>query len=322
MPFSSDTAGASPWPRRWAWLTWLAALPLVAFGGTVTTLRAGMAIDGWWVLDRGHGDHFLLAYPIEKWFASSGTFAEHTHRLLGVVVGLFAIAHVVASFAARARGGRPWLALGVLAAICVQGALGGLRVLEASPELAFVHGALAQLVIALLWADVVVHTRTWRLAGDRAALDRAAPRRAWLAFAAVYAQIALGAWLRHAGAELALALHVAFAALAAGAVVAVIRGIRESAPAHGVMRKLARSLAVLLALQLGAGVLATIAVFVVSGGFLAEVSAAETIGATLHVVLGALLLQQTVAALMWSRRLAAREARPALAPSPGLGAAR
>ena len=45
---------SSPWPRRLALATWLGALPLVVLGGSVTTLRAGMAIDGWWVLDRGH----------------------------------------------------------------------------------------------------------------------------------------------------------------------------------------------------------------------------------------------------------------------------
>ena len=85
-----DTRGVqqapSPWPRRLAWATLLAALPLVLFGGTVTTLRAGMAIDGWFVLEPGRGDHFLLAYPLEKWLRDPGTFTEHTHRLFGVLV--------------------------------------------------------------------------------------------------------------------------------------------------------------------------------------------------------------------------------------------
>ena len=39
-------SGASPWPRRFALATLAAALPLILFGGTVTTLRQGMAEDG------------------------------------------------------------------------------------------------------------------------------------------------------------------------------------------------------------------------------------------------------------------------------------
>src|SRR5262249_41575588 len=72
---------ASPWPRRLALAALVAAVPLVFFGGTVTTLHAGLAIDGWLVLEPGRGDHFLWLYPVDKWFRDVGTFVEHTHRL-------------------------------------------------------------------------------------------------------------------------------------------------------------------------------------------------------------------------------------------------
>ena len=71
------------WPHRLALATVVAAIPLLLFGGSVTSLEAGMAIDGWLVLERGRGDHFLFFYPVEKWFRDVGTFVEHSHRLCG-----------------------------------------------------------------------------------------------------------------------------------------------------------------------------------------------------------------------------------------------
>ena len=146
-----------PWPHRLALAAALAAVPLVLFGGSVTTIGAGMAVDGWLVAE----GHFLLFFPVEQWFHDTATFVEHTHRLFGVLVGIFALASVVASFL-RERPAARVLSLGALIAVCAQGTLGGLRVLEDDSELAFLHGALAQAVFALLCAhaldrlDVVV----------------------------------------------------------------------------------------------------------------------------------------------------------------------
>src|SRR5688500_7568632 len=96
------TAGAgtdartSAWRRRLALATLALALPLAFFGGSVTTLGAGLAIDGWLILEPGRGDWFLWFYPLEQWFRDVGTFVEHSHRLLGSGVGLLAIATAVA----------------------------------------------------------------------------------------------------------------------------------------------------------------------------------------------------------------------------------
>lgn len=316
---SNDTAiasAASRWTRPLALGVWLSAALLVAFGGAITTLRAGMAIDGWWVLDRGAGDHFLLAYPLEKWFKNSGTFAEHTHRLIGIVVGLLSIAYVLARTIERPRSGfKLALAWAGLLAVCVQGAVGGFRVLENSEHLAFLHGALAQLVFALLGANVVVSSGEWDRAERGPARFELGSSFAWLTALAVYAQIVLGAWLRHSGAEAALAMHLVFAALSTGAVLALARALRRGAERFAVLGVLSRRLWLLLLAQLGAGLATLLAIFVISGGFTAEVSGAETLSATAHVLLGALLLQQLVAAAMWSGRLA-RAPRASSGSSP------
>jgi cytochrome c oxidase assembly protein subunit 15 len=297
----TSTSAATRWARPLALSVWLSAAVLVAFGGAITTLRAGMAIDGWWVLDRGAGDHFLLAYPLEKWFATSGTFAEHTHRLVGVLVGLLSIAYALLRTFEKPRSGfKLALAWSGLLAVCLQGSVGGFRVLENSPELAFLHGALAQLVFALLGANVVVSAAAWNSSAGTAARDL---------------QIVLGAWLRHAGVELALTLHIVVAAFATGAVVSLARSLRRASAHAAQLAALGARLAALLVAQLALGLTTLAAIFVVSGGFTAEVSGAETLSATLHVLVGALLLQQTVAAAMWCSQLAGAGAAQSSAAS-------
>jgi cytochrome c oxidase assembly protein subunit 15 len=314
----TSTSAATRWARPLALSVWLSAAVLVAFGGAITTLRAGMAIDGWWVLDRGAGDHFLLAYPLEKWFATSGTFAEHTHRLVGVLVGLLSIAYALLRTFEKPRSGfKLALAWSGLLAVCLQGAVGGFRVLENSPELAFLHGALAQLVFALLGANVVVSAAAWNSSAGTAARDGVGrlARTAWLTAAVLYLQIVLGAWLRHAGVELALTLHIVVAAFATGAVVSLARSLRRASAHAAQLAALGARLAALLVAQLALGLTTLAAIFVVSGGFTAEVSGAETLSATLHVLVGALLLQQTVAAAMWCSQLAGAGAAQSSAAS-------
>ncbi|MBM3989715.1 MAG: hypothetical protein FJ298_01775 [Planctomycetes bacterium] len=296
-----------PWPRRLALATWLSALPLVVLGSSVTTLRAGMAIDGWWVLDRGEGDHFLFAYPIEKWFANVGTFTEHTHRLFGALVGLLSIALVIAVQRAQAGAQRVRVAWAGLLGVCAQGTIGGLRVLENSPNLAFLHGVFAQAVLAILAGNVVLNDAGFLAARAREHAQAASLwRMAKLAIVAVFGQIFLGAWLRHSGNDLALVAHIAFAALATGAVIALARGLRETRVPE--LARAARQLLWLILAQVAIGVLTLVAIVLVSGGFTAEVSAAETITASAHVLFGAFTLQACVGAALWiARRLTLRE---------------
>ncbi len=330
MASTSTATASSPWPRRLAWALVLCALPLTLFGGSVTTLRAGMAIDGWLVLEPGRGDHFLPFYPVEKWLRDAGTFTEHTHRLLGVLVGLSAVAYLL-SAALRERQ-RDVLVLAVvsLAAVCVQGTLGGFRVLENSPELAFLHAAFAQAVLALLGANLVVTSRAWRELARQACDSAASARRwSWVAVTVVCAQVVLGAWLRHSGAALPFGLHL-------GAVLAVTVTVLGTAQRLGRLHAelarrghrtshflaLRRWLVFLLVAEIVLGVLATISVLVFSGGFLGEVSLGEMIFATAHVLFGALLLGLCLAAALWTQRLAPLRGRLPIHARPSLGGLR
>jgi cytochrome c oxidase assembly protein subunit 15 len=260
------------------------------------------------VLEPGRGDHFLLFYPVEKWFRDVGTFVEHTHRLFGTLVGLLAIAQLASTFVTRRPVRLRWMSFAALAAGCVQGTLGGLRVLEASPELAFVHGVCAQAVFAVLAVNWVVNRPAWA-AATRTRLD-AAPALVllgWGAALAVYAEIALGAWLRHSGSSLALVLHAAFVLGVVAFVLAFARGLRAAAAGSPDERqplaRAARNLVGLLGAQVALGILALVSVLVFSGGFEGAVSTGEIVFATLHVLVGALLLVQSVAGALWCGRL-------------------
>lgn len=336
------TPHPSPWPRRLALATLGAAVPLLLFGGSVTTMGAGMAVHGWWNAE----GHFLPFFPIEKWFRDAGTFVEHSHRQLGMLTGLSATALVVVTWLRDGRRSARVLSLVALAAICGQGALGGFRVLENSPRLAFLHGAFAQAVFALLAATALFLSAGWRGASPVSSGGRMArpdaPSGAGalrpLAFATVavvYAQVVLGAWYRHGlrptpapGSDNRLALHMLAAFAVLGLILALGGALRARAAAleatshdaeAAVLRRTALRLQVLLAVQIGLGGLAWVAYRPDAVG------AGEGVLSVLHVLCGALLLAQTVAAAMWSARLTPARSRGGVsaAPAPaGLGGGR
>lgn len=300
----------SPWARRFALATVLAAVPLVFFGGSVTTLHAGLAIDGWLILEPGRGDHFLWLYPIDKWFRDVGTFVEHTHRLFGSLVGLLAIATVVATWATDRRRLPRTLSIVAFLAVALQGTIGGLRVLEQSEDLAFLHGAIAQAVFAVLGASFVAASTDVSPVRSSAWAGAAGLRRLSLATSGVvYLQIVAGAWLRHGGSVPALSIHGLLAAAVIVLVLLLARDLRRST--EDLEGELARPLRALRAWLLGllAGQVALgIAAFVVVWGAAGpEPRTAGSLGTslfpTLHVLAGGGLLLACVASSMWIRRL-------------------
>lgn len=303
-PISDPNPPIGSAPRRFAFWAAVAALPLFAFGGSVTTLGAGMAVEGWWNAE----GHFLPFFPVEKWFRDGATFVEHTHRLFGMVVGLLGIGMVVATFRATRSKRLRLAASAALLAICAQGALGGFRVLENSPQLAFLHGVFGQGVFALLVATAVMLSPAYTALRARVAEDAAPLHRiAGWALGIVFVQIALGAWYRH-GLRGGLAVdpaarlgaHVLGALIAFGAVMALAAALeRTGDPRLGAK---ARGLRHLLLVQIGLGM----------GAWMfytpEAVPVLELVFSVAHVVVGALLLARTAGALVWSRRTLQQQA--------------
>lgn len=297
----------SPWPFRLALATLIAAVPLVFLGGSVTTLHAGMAIDGWLVVDRGRGDWFMPLYPLDRWLSELGPFVEHSHRLLGTLVGLLSIATVVASFATRSARAVKLAAIVALSAVIGQGVLGGQRVLQNSPELAFLHGAVGQAVFAALGAVLVVSSRSFQLCPEeRAHESRRALPVALVTTGLVYLQIVLGAWLRHGHDDILLLLHLLGVVLVSAAIVVLAKTLR-AAGASSALARLPRWLFGALLTQAVLGILAFMSVYRFVGPNPTDMR--QALLPTLHVVGGAALLASTLAATLWSWRV--RQAGPA-----------
>jgi cytochrome c oxidase assembly protein subunit 15 len=300
---TAPQAAPSGWPKWLAFATVLAAVPLVFFGGTVTTLHAGLAIDGWLVLEPGRGDHFLWLYPVDKWFRDVGTFVEHTHRLFGSLVGLLAIATVATTWATDRRRLPRILSMAAFVAVVVQGTIGGLRVLEKSEDLAFLHGAIAQAVFAVLGASFLAASA--RARSERSSTWAGAPRLRWLSLltsVVVYLQIVAGAWLRHGGSVPALVIHGVLATAVIGFVLALARDLRKSAEVVEDGRRPRALRAWLLGLLVAQIALGLAAYVVVWGSAGTSGNLGISLFPTLHVLGGGGLLLACVASAMWVRR--------------------
>lgn len=220
-------------------VTAAATLVLIVLGGLVTNTGAALAVPDW---PTTFGYNMFL-YPWSEMVG--GIFYEHSHRLIGSVVGLLTLALAVTLWR---RGGR-YRALAVVAvvAVGVQGLLGGLRVVLLRDTLAIAHGCLAQAFFALLAALALL---TSPAASRPARGVTAATRTLTLAAGAlVYVQIVSGALLTHAG---YLVLHLLGAVAVFVLVPMVTARLRQSG--DDVAAPVARALLVLLGLQLLLGV--------------------------------------------------------------------
>jgi cytochrome c oxidase assembly protein subunit 15 len=183
----------------YAVLTAVAAFILLLSGGLVTSKGVGMTVPDW---PNSYGYNMFL-FPFSRWVG--GIFYEHVHRLIASGVGLMTIILAVSLWMTEPR---KWVrVLGYIAVVTVivQGVLGGLRVTMILDELGIFHGMLAQAYISLL---VVIAIATSKAVANGGARWRwHAPglmRWAVVLTILVYAQLALGATMRHEHAGLAI----------------------------------------------------------------------------------------------------------------------
>jgi cytochrome c oxidase assembly protein subunit 15 len=187
--------------NRFAWLTCVATLLLICSGGMVTSKNVGLAVPDW---PTTFGYNMFL-FPISKWVG--GILFEHTHRLMGSLVGFLTIILAVWLWL---RDDRRWVrSLGVIAVVGVilQGILGGLRVTMMKDQIGIFHACVAQAFLGLLVFIALVTTKFWpSLANRHFDSHKFSPIKT-LAFAitvAIYVQLALGATMRHQHRDLAI----------------------------------------------------------------------------------------------------------------------
>ena len=221
-----------------------------------------------------------------------GVLYEHTHRLIGSIVGVLTILLLVAIWAKDDRGWLKLLGVIALVAVIVQGVMGGLRVTHLSRALAIVHACFAQVFFGMTVSFVLFTSRGWLQMWQRiedAGVSRLR-RLSGITLALIYIQFIFGAILRHTGAR--LDAHLLFAALVTIHVFLLSGRVLRDYLAYFRLVRPVLVLSGLLAVQLVLGGAAYVAEFTAVGKVVS--SSMSVIITTAHVAIGALMLVMSV----------------------------
>jgi cytochrome c oxidase assembly protein subunit 15 len=170
-----------------------ATLALIFAGGLVTSTGSGLAVPDWPLA-------FGQVFPRME----GGVLYEHGHRLVAAAVGGLTLGLCAWLWRREPRAWVRGLGGAALAAVVVQGLLGGLTVLLGLPLVVSVlHAGLAPVFFGLTVALAVVTGPSWTAARAGAG-DPPLHRLCVGVTGLVYAQILLGAIVRHLGAGLAI----------------------------------------------------------------------------------------------------------------------
>lgn len=184
------------WRHRYAVAVAVSTVLLITAGGLVTSTGSGLAVPDWPL-------SFGQVFPRME----GGVLYEHGHRLIATAVGLLTV--VLALWTARAES-RRWvrgIGWGMLAAVVIQGVLGGVTVLLRLPDAVSVaHAGTAQIFFALTIIMATVTSPAYLAMTPLEAGEDAAGTRALVmtTLLATYLQILLGAIVRHTGAALVI----------------------------------------------------------------------------------------------------------------------
>ena len=185
-----------PWRHRYTVVCACATAILLVAGGLVTSTGSGLAVPDWPLSFGG------VFPPME-----GGVLFEHGHRLVAATAGLLTL--VLAVWFGR-RETRTWvrrLAYAAIGTVVAQGILGGLTVLLRLPPLVSVlHACLAQGFFCLVVLLAVATSKDFVRRQAPVRDGQAPPLRTLGAIATglVFAQLIMGAVMRHTGAGLAI----------------------------------------------------------------------------------------------------------------------
>ncbi len=166
----------------------------------VTSKGVGLAVPDW---PTTFGYNMFL-FPVSKWIG--GVLFEHTHRLIASTVGFLTIVLAIWLWRTEERPTVKTLGLIAVAAVILQGILGGLRVTMLKDQIGIFHACLAQAFLGLIVLIAIVTTNSWRSLAPHVDLRKIAPIKtlAITTTIAIYLQLALGATMRHQHKDLAI----------------------------------------------------------------------------------------------------------------------
>ncbi len=293
-----------------SWLTLLSTVVLLAWGAFVTSINAGLAVPDWPTTFQSY-DPFN---PWPDWWTITPVFAEHGHRLLGMLVGLLTM--ILAGWTVFGDD-RKWmkvLAVSALILVIFQGVLGGLRVVWVSLNLAMVHAAVAQIFFSTIAALVLFTSRSWLDARDIVPVTDELVRFRRLAVItvlAIFLQIVLGVFLRHPGTGLnpmLAGLHMAGGIGSGALVVFAFLKARQTFEKGSFLMKGVRWMLGFLIAQIALGFTAYFVILDERG--MLQPSNVQVIVNSAHLVIAAFLMASAVIVSLISMRV------PAATPTP------
>ncbi len=298
---SGSDSDSEPWAGPGRGVFWLAVAGavvtflLLSVGGVVTSRDAGMVYETW-PLSNG-------SLNPEGWTKDPDQRAEHGHRLLGALAGLFTVALAIQL---QRRDRRRWVKiLGWFAVVAViaQGILGGLRVLEWSTDYAMLHGCTGQLFLCVMVGLAYVTSRDALKPTERGRSTHGFAVVASAVWLTIFAQIILGARFRHTGWP--LNSHMFGACVTAGTVFWLLGAALYGQPGRRALTRPAYLLAALVIVQTGLGLGAAQAVS--TQEFFVKPTLAQVLLPSAHQAVGALLLATSfiVALRAWRRAVEA-----------------
>lgn len=299
-------------PRYEPWLFWLAvataglAFILIGSGGTVTSTGSGMVDHDW----SFSPVNLFTVKGFEQAIRSAAWFIEHSHRQLGYLVGMSALALAGLCYYFE-RGNRRWLGLAVLVAVCIQGALGAARILlnpkqgvidvTLGRDFAMVHGYFGQLTFAFLVACTLAFSRGWiNRQTETSPQAEGFQRLSNLLFIMFLIQLLLAVLVRHYGGGLLIIAHASVAG------VILIMVIVASVQAYRLPGSLVKQPVYLLGIAVVLMILLGTATWWFGGGYGAlsdlDANMHRMTLATLHQWLGALTLATSLCIMLRAKR--------------------
>ena len=284
-------------------------LILVSWGGVVTSIEAGLAVPDW-PSSFGSYDPIVTGFndpenPDLRWWQVGPILAEHGHRILGALVGLWIVGLSLWTFLRDPRAWVRILSLAAVGLVCVQGTLGGLRVVWESLNLAVVHAMGAQLFFSTAAALTLVNSRRW-FQHPIVGIPKLSQLRT-LAIAtavAVYVQILLGALLRHPGDGIELnfvIIHAVGSIVALSLIIVTYGLIREYFKDQSILNRGAWWMLICLGLQMILGIVA-LTVLLYDSGHGAR-SFAQVFLSSSHLVVGTILMGSCACVMLATLRL-------------------
>lgn len=187
--------------RRFSKILVGATLFLIFMGSLVTSSGSGLSVPDW---PNSYG-HFMFSFPVSQWVG--GIFYEHSHRLVASTVGFLTLVMMFWVLKTERRSWMRKLSIFCLAAVVMQGLLGGITVLFFLPTFVSVlHAVLAQtfFILTIVMAYGFSRERYFRERSVEAQGRQPFFKVAVFLTIMVYGQLIMGALMRHTGSGLAV----------------------------------------------------------------------------------------------------------------------